>query len=122
MLGKQISALFDEWNNALQTGDPKEVAALYEANAILLPTVSNAVRHNHAEIENYFVHFVAKGPQGRIDEANIRTFGQIAMNSGVYTFSFDDGSTVQARFSFVYRWNGQRWMIVEHHSSKMPES
>ena len=122
MLEKQISALFDEWNNALQTGNPKEVAALYEPNAILLPTVSNAVRHNHAEIENYFVHFVAKGPQGRIDEANIRTFGQIAMNSGVYTFSFDDGSTVQARFSFVYRWNGQRWMIVEHHSSKMPES
>ena len=121
MLEKQISALFDEWNNALQTGDPKEVAALYEANAILLPTVSNAVRHNHAEIEDYFVHFVAKGPQGRIDEANIRTFGQIAMNSGVYTFSFNDGSTVQARFSFVYRWNGQRWMIVEHHSSKMPE-
>jgi len=122
MLEKQISALFDEWNNALQTGNPKEVAALYEPNAILLPTVSNDVRHNHAEIENYFVHFVAKGPQGRIDEANIRTFGQIAMNSGVYTFSFDDGSTVQARFSFVYRWNGQRWMIVEHHSSKMPES
>ena len=122
MLEKQISALFDEWNNALQTGNPKEVAALYEPNAILLPTVSNDVRHNHAEIENYFVHFVAKGPQGRIDEANIRTFGQIAMNSGVYTFSFNDGSTVQARFSFVYRWNGQRWMIVEHHSSKMPES
>jgi len=118
---KQIAALFDEWNNALQTGDPEKVTALYETNGILLPTVSNKVRHNHAEIEDYFVHFLAKGPQGKIDESNIRTFGQIAINSGIYTFSFKDGSSVQARFSFVYRWNGQRWMIVEHHSSITPE-
>lgn len=121
MADKEITALFDEWNNALRTGDPKKVAALYETNGILLPTVSNKVRHSHAEIEDYFVHFLAKGPQGVINEANVRTFGQIAINSGIYTFSFKDGSVVQARFSFVYRWNGQRWLIVEHHSSKMPE-
>ena len=116
-----ISTLFDEWNDALQTGNPKNVAALYEANAILLPTVSNKVRHNHEEIEDYFVHFLAKGPQGKIDEANVRVFSDIAINSGVYTFSFKDQSSVQARFTFVYRWNGQRWMIVEHHSSMLPE-
>ena len=117
-----IPALFEQWNNALQTGDPKAVAALYETNGILLPTVSNQVRHNHAEIEDYFVHFLAKGPKGKIDEANIRTFGDLAINSGVYTFSFADGAVVQARYTFVYRWNGQRWLIVEHHSSAMPES
>ena len=116
-----LSTLFDEWNDALQTGNPKNVAALYEANAILLPTVSNKVRHNHEEIEDYFVHFLAKGPQGKIDEANVRVFSDIAINSGVYTFSFKDQSSVQARFTFVYRWNGQRWMIVEHHSSMLPE-
>ncbi len=121
MTANEITALFDEWNNALQTGDPKKVAALYETNGILLPTVSNKVRHNHEEIEDYFVHFCAKGPVGKIDEANVRTFGPIAINSGVYTFSFKDGAVVQARFTFVYRWNGQRWMIIEHHSSQMPE-
>ena len=118
---KEIKALFDEWNGALGTGDPQKVAKLYETNSILLPTVSNQVRHNHSEIEDYFVHFCAKGPVGKIDEANVRTFGQLAINSGVYTFTFKDGSAVQARFTFVYRWNGQRWMIVEHHSSRMPE-
>ncbi|MES9966170.1 MAG: DUF4440 domain-containing protein, partial [Sedimenticola sp.] len=41
MIENQISALFDQWNSALQTGDPKKVAALYESNGILLPTVSN---------------------------------------------------------------------------------
>ncbi|MEM6405292.1 MAG: SgcJ/EcaC family oxidoreductase [Pseudomonadota bacterium] len=117
----EVTALFEEWNSALQTGDPKKVAALYADNGILLPTVSNKVRHNHAEIEDYFVHFLAKGPAGKIDEANIRVFGQLAINSGVYTFTFKDGAVVTARYTFVYRWNGQRWMIIEHHSSQMPE-
>ena len=116
-----ILALFEQWNAALQTGDPKQVVSLYETNAILLPTVSNQVRHNHAEIEDYFVNFLAKGPVGKIDESNVRSFGDIAINSGVYTFSFKDGAQVQARFSYVYRWNGQAWKIIEHHSSAMPE-
>ncbi len=121
MKNNEITALFEEWNNALQTGDPKQVVSLYESNAILLPTVSNKVRHNHKEIEDYFEHFLSKSPQGNIDESNIRTFGDITINSGIYTFTFKDGTSVQARFTYVYRWNGQRWMIVEHHSSAMPE-
>ena len=82
MPDSDITALFDEWNSALQTGEPKNVSALYETNAILLPTVSNKVRHNHEEIEDYFVHFLAKGPKGEINESNVRTFGDIAINSG----------------------------------------
>lgn len=117
----EITALFEKWNNALQTGDPKQVAALYEDNAILLPTVSNKVRHNHEEIEDYFVHFLVKEPKGTINESNVRTFGDVAINSGVYTFEFKGSVSVQARFTYVYRWNGQDWKIVEHHSSAMPE-
>ena len=117
----EITALFEQWNRALQTGDPKQVAALYATDAILLPTVSNKVRHNHNEIEDYFVNFLAKGPQGKIDESNVRIFDDIAINSGVYTFTFKDGAKVQARFTYVYRWIGQCWLIIEHHSSAMPE-
>ena len=121
MSDSYIAALFEEWNTALQTGEPKNVTALYESNAILLPTISNQVRHNHDEMEDYFIHFLAKGPKGVINESNIRTFGNIAINSGIYTFTFSDGNSVQARFTYVYRWNGQRWLIVEHHSSALPE-
>lgn len=99
----------------------KQVAALYEANGILVPTLSNKVCHNQDEIEDYFFNFTAKGPVGKINESNIRHFGQMAINSGGYTFEFEDGSSAQARFSFVYRWNGERWMIAEQHSSQMPE-
>ena len=121
MSDSHIASLFEEWNTALQTGEPKNVTALYESNAILLPTISNQVRHNHEEIEDYFIHFLAKSPKGVINESNIRTFGNIAINSGIYTFTFSDGNSVQARFTYVYRWNGQRWLIVEHHSSALPE-
>lgn len=121
MSDTEIIALFDQWNNALQTGDPKAVTALYDPAAILLPTVSNQVRHNHEEIEDYFVHFLAKGPAGVIDESNVAISGDIAMNSGVYTFSFEDGARVQARFTFVYRKSGDGWKIITHHSSAMPE-
>ena len=116
----EIMALFDEWNDALQTDNPKKVVALYESDAILLPTASDKVRHNHEEIEDYFAYFMAKQPTGRIDESNIRIFNQMAINSGRYTFAFKDRSVVQARFTFVYRWNGTRWMIIEHHSSRIP--
>jgi uncharacterized protein (TIGR02246 family) len=122
MSQQEIASLFDNWNQALQTRDPKQVAALYAQDGILLPTVSNQVRHNPAEIEDYFVNFLAKGPAGKIDEANIRVFGDLAINSGVYTFTFADGAVVQARYTFVYRWDGEQWLIVEHHSSQMPEA
>lgn len=116
-----ILALFDKWNKALKTGNPKEVAALYTTDAILLPTVSNKVRHNHEEIEDYFVHFLAKVPSGQINESNVRIFNDLAINSGIYTFTFIDGSSVQARFTYVYKRVEGDWFITEHHSSKMPE-
>lgn len=118
---ENITQLFNNWNQALQTGDPKQVASLYHPEAVLLPTVSNQVRHNHPEIEDYFVHFLAKGPQGTLNEQNIRIFGDIAINSGVYTFQFNDDSRVQARYTFVYRQQADGWLIIEHHSSVMPE-
>lgn len=118
---QEIATLFDQWNEALQTRDPQQVVTLYETNAILLPTISNQVRHNHAEISNYFEGFLARGPVGKIEESNIRVFDNVAINSGVYVFTFSDGAKVPARYTFVYRWNGQRWLIIEHHSSQMPE-
>lgn len=117
-----IASLFDDWNAALKSRDPSKVVALYASDAILLPTVSSQVRHNLQEIESYFVDFVAKGPSGKIDQSNIRVFDHLAINSGVYTFSFDDQTEVQARYTFVYRRQDDGWVIIEHHSSKMPES
>ena len=42
MTGVEIIALFDEWNNALQTREPEQVANLYASNVILLSTMSRS--------------------------------------------------------------------------------
>ena len=118
----QVMELFEKWNRALATGNPDAVTALYAEDAILLPTVSNQVRHNHAEIRDYFVAFLAKEPQGVIDEANVRFLADdLAINSGVYTFTFGNGDSVTARFTYLYRLVDGEWKIAEHHSSAMPE-
>lgn len=118
----EILALFDRWNDSLQTRDPDKMLEHYAPDAILLPTLSNKVRHNHAEIKDYFEHFLAKGPKGKIDESNVRLFGDVAINSGVYTFDFANGTSVQARYTYVYRKLDGEWKIAEHHSSAMPET
>ena len=54
MSQQEIASLFDKWNQELQTRGPKQVGALYAEDGILLPTVSNQVRHNPEEIADYF--------------------------------------------------------------------
>lgn len=120
-----MAQLFDRWNASLQTGNPDEVLKNYADDAILLPTVSNKVRHNQAERKDYFVHFLQLKPVGRINERNIHVCGDVAIDSGIYTFSIvKDGAPVEvrARYTFAYRKIGDKWLIVEHHSSAMPES
>jgi uncharacterized protein (TIGR02246 family) len=122
MTEANVLTLFARWNAALASGNPDAVTELYAEDAVLLPTVSNQVRHNHDEIRDYFVSFLAKKPQGEINESNIRFLGRdVVINSGVYTFSFANGDVVTARFTYLYRKVGGEWKIAEHHSSAMPE-
>lgn len=82
------------------------------------------VRNNPAEIKEYFETFLTLKPDGTINEANIRIYCDMAINSGIYTFAIVKNGKpeeVQARYTFVYRKIGDRWLIVEHHSSAMPE-
>ena len=118
---KQIAALFDRWNASLQTGDPKKVVANYASKSILLPTVSNKPRLTAAEKEDYFEHFLHGKPVGTIDSRVIEIDCNSAIDAGLYTFKFADGSVVNARFTYTYKWNGKQWLITSHHSSAMPE-
>lgn len=121
-VGAEIEGLFSVWNKALESGDPDKVVRLYATNAILLPTLSNRPRTSHAEIRDYFAKtFMPRGPSGTIVKAYVRVFADVAICSGIFAFTFRDRSAAQVRKSFVYRWNGEEWLIIEHHSSLMPE-
>jgi uncharacterized protein (TIGR02246 family) len=118
---KEIAALFDRWNASLKTVEPRKVVANYAATSILLPTVSNKPRLTAAEKEDYFVHFLEKKPVGKIDFRSIEIDCNTAVDAGLYTFTYGDGSTTKARYTYTYKWDGKHWLITSHHSSAMPE-
>jgi uncharacterized protein (TIGR02246 family) len=118
---KEIAALFERWNNSLKTGEPDKVVANYDKKSTLLPTLSNTPRLTpEAKIE-YFRHFLEKMPVGKIDSRAIEIDCNSAIDTGLYTFTFKDGTSVKARYTFTYKWNGKQWLITSHHSSVMPE-
>lgn len=119
---REIAALFDRWNQSLQTGDPRKVVANYAERSILLPTVSNKPRLTPAEKLDYFEHFLESRPAGKIDFRTIEIGCNSAVDAGIYTFTFaKTGAVVKARFTYTYRWTGSQWLITSHHSSAMPE-
>ena len=121
----QIRALFADWNAALATGDAQKVADRYAPNAVLLPTVSNQVRSTRAEIVDYFEHFLQNKPSGTILDSHVAVLdADDAIDAGTYRFALTkDGTptTVDARYTFVYEKLDGKWLIVNHHSSAMPE-
>jgi len=119
---QEIAALFDRWNQSLQSGDPRQVVANYATQSILLPTVSNQPRLTPAEKEDYFHHFLENRPNGKIDFRVIQIGCNTAVDAGLYTFSFArTGNQVKARYTYTYKWDGKTWLITSHHSSAMPE-
>lgn len=122
---QEIAALFDRWNESLQTGDPDQVVANYAHDALLLPTVSNKPRDTPDEIREYFVHFLQKKPVGHINERHIKLGCNYAIDAGVYTFTVTgpEGEEVQvpARYTYAYTYSDGNWLIWQHHSSMMPE-
>jgi len=122
---QEIAALFDRWNASLATHDAAKVAANYAPDAVLLATVSNRPRATPADIQDYFVHFLEKNPNGSIDTRTIRIGCNTASDVGTYTFDLKDDKgeliKVPARYSFNYELRDGKWLIVHHHSSAMPE-
>ena len=121
---EDVTAATQAWADAFNSRDPERVLALYDPEAVLWGTVSPTIRDNPAAIRDYFKGLPAQ-PQGKVvlGEQRIRVYGQVAINTGYYTFSnVRDGQpvTVPARFSITFRQRDGRWMIVDHHSSRVP--
>ncbi len=118
----EVMALFERWNQSLQTGEPSQVAANYGEPSLLLPTLSNTPRLSQAEKEDYFHHFLANKPIAKIDYRFIDKGCNTALDTGIYTFTYQtSGKQVHARYTFSYRWTGNQWLISSHHSSLLPE-
>ena len=122
---KEISAAISEWGMAIRSRDPQKVMALYASEAVLVGTLSDVIRQGYEKVNEYFVNFCSlKELDVEIDSENIRMFGDIAINTGKYNFSWQvDENKVFARvrYTFVYHKQNGKWMIIEHHSSLQPD-
>jgi len=123
---EDVAAAFSQWRTALSSGNPQTIVDLYDDQAVLLATLAAEPIKTQEERLNYFTGLM-KNPNlavavqeemiSLLDEDN-------AVINGVYTFSFDkDGAKAEipARYTFVYGKKDGKWMILDHHSSKVPE-
>ena len=121
----EVAEATQTWAQALGEDDPDKVLPLYADDAVLWGTLSPTVRADRAALRDYFVTAfrVLPGLKVAFGDQLIRVYGNTAVNTGYYTFSYiKDGETksLPARYSFTYVKNGERWLIVDHHSSAMP--
>jgi uncharacterized protein (TIGR02246 family) len=122
---EDVAAAAASWGRGLGENDPDKVLPFYANDAVLWGTLSPTVRAERAELRDYFVTAfkVLPGLKVAFGEQLIRVYGTTAVNTGYYTFSFSqngEAKTLPARYSFTYVQNGDRWLIVDHHSSAMP--
>jgi len=125
---REILAAMDQWIDAVTRGlsdAPDRAVALYAPEAVLWATFSPHIRATPEQIRDYFVHFTAlPNLKATVTDPHIRIYGDVAINSGGYTFTYEkEGQThtVPARYSFTHIKKPEGWMIVDHHSSLVPE-
>ena len=105
---EDVTAATTKWGEVLAQQNPDTVTALYARDGVLWGTLSPTIRSGPEAIRAYFVAAFGALPQIKVSfgEQLVRVYGNTAVNSGSYTFS--------------YVKDGDAWMIVDHHSSSVP--
>jgi hypothetical protein len=120
---------YQQWCQSIgkAKGNSKEMTQYYASRAILLPTLSDKILFNEGhELDDYFTMLTSYKDIHCVTQKliTLREGENFATSAGFYQFIFIDKSgktiTLPARFTFVYEKQGKEWLIVQHHSSKMP--
>jgi uncharacterized protein (TIGR02246 family) len=115
----------DQWAAAFNNCDASAARALYSKQPALWGTVSTTLITSAEGVQQYFERLCSSSPKPRVEiqEQRPRQFGDLAVNTGTYTFTVFPGGQerkVPARFSFTYWREDGQWRIVDHHSSLLP--
>ncbi len=120
----EILAATDSWRAAYDSRDPGRVAAVYGKGAVFWGTTMKTIATSPEAIAEYFKG-AASRPYARVvfTEQHVRVYGDVAFNSGAYTFKDSrDGKEIAnpSRYSMVFHREGGIWVLVHHHSSRVP--
>ena len=121
----EVAAATFAWGQALGEDDSEKVLPFYSDDAVLWGTLSPTVRSDRAALRDYFMTAfkVLPGLKVAFGDQLIRVYGNAAVNTGYYTFSYvkdGEAKSIPARYSFTYVKDGNDWKIVDHHSSAVP--
>ena len=124
-----VAAAMTTWGDYLAEGtseEPGEILSLYAEDGVLWGTLSTTRRDDPAAIRDYFVNAYKALPDLTVtfEDPHIRIYGDTAVNTGSYTFAYEKGGqmrTLPARYSFTLVKRDGEWLIVDHHSSAMPQ-
>ena len=121
---QEIQQATAAWVEAYNARDAARIAGLYANDATFWGTRSDTLRITPQQVAAYFEESVANPTlRVKIDQQSIRVYGDVAFNAGTYTVtdrkSGEEVATA-GRFSFVFNKRNGQWLIVHHHSSRMP--
>ena len=121
----EVAAATAQWRTVFAENDPDKMLALYAKDGVLWGTLSPTVRSDPAAVRAYFVDAFKALPNAKVafGDQLIRVYGNTAVNTGYYTFSYSkdgEAKSLPARYSLTFVKDGDRWKIVDHHSSAMP--
>ena len=116
----------DQWITLVNQLAVDELLALYDDDAVLFPTFSDALLTNKEGIRNYFEKLSGQ-PDTEVsvneDSVITQSFSDgLHAISGIYGWRFDkseDAFVLQARFTFVLDLSRSS-PILHHHSSQLP--
>src|SRR5262245_2645197 len=109
---EDVAAATAKWGQTLGQNDPETVVLLYAPDAVLWGTLSPTLRADRASLRDYFVTAfkVLPGLKVTFGDQFIRVYGNAAVNTGYYTFSYakdGEGKTLPARYSFTFVKEGE---------------
>lgn len=110
--GDEISALSDSWEAALNAGDLDALAALYTADALLMPPNEPAQRGQEA-VRTMFDGMIAAGLTLELTTLDARESGDTGYNVGVYTMRAADGTRIDTgKFAEIWKRSNGSWQIA----------
>jgi hypothetical protein len=119
-----VGERLNNWKQQLSRSTPDNPAPIVgtydRQHAVLLPTCANGPLTNQSKpetITDYFKSFLKNKPMVEFDRPIIGGVCGNAFASGLYSFKLDGGTTLRARYTYVFQGSGH---IMQHHSSLEP--
>jgi hypothetical protein len=123
---KKPEEILEQWMAAVNESNVEKLMALYDEQAVLIPTFSNRILNNPQKIQEYFEKLGSREELSIALHQNtliIQPLGnEIYALCGIYCWRFAiDGElfSFEARFSYLLNLRLER-PIIQHHSSQIP--